>query len=125
MDVAVLAKELTMIYSTTPKGWPESKQVNNLYWIDCVLQQPGFDIYTRSLKMNPTRVRLSTIFGTKKTFLFEDNLDPNLCPFVESDMYLPDANHISLSLFADVIQREPIPVSHPNRLISTLKQSTP
>ena len=36
-DAALLAEELTEIYSTpTPKGWPEPKKVNNLYWIDCV-----------------------------------------------------------------------------------------
>ena len=36
-DVALLAEELTEIYSTpTPKGWPESKKVRNLYLIDCV-----------------------------------------------------------------------------------------
>ena len=37
IDATVLAKELAEIYSTpTPKGWPEQKKVNNLYWIDCV-----------------------------------------------------------------------------------------
>ena len=37
IDAAVLAKELTEIYSTpTPKGWPEQKKVSNLYLIDCV-----------------------------------------------------------------------------------------
>ena len=37
IDAAILAKELTKIYSTpTPKGWPEPKKVNNLYLIDCV-----------------------------------------------------------------------------------------
>ena len=36
-DAALLAKELTEIYSTpTPKGWPEPKKVSNLYLIDCV-----------------------------------------------------------------------------------------
>ena len=36
-DAALLADELAEIYSTpTPKGWPEPKKVNNLYWIDCV-----------------------------------------------------------------------------------------
>ena len=36
-DAALLAKELTKIYSTpTPKGWPEPKKVSNLYLIDCV-----------------------------------------------------------------------------------------
>ena len=36
-DVALLAKELTEIYSTpTPKGWPELKKVSNLYLIDRV-----------------------------------------------------------------------------------------
>ena len=37
IDAAVLAEELVEIYSTpTPKGWPEPKKVNNLYWINCV-----------------------------------------------------------------------------------------
>ena len=36
-NVALLAEELTEIYSTrTPKGWPEPKKVSNLYLIDCV-----------------------------------------------------------------------------------------
>ena len=36
-DAALLAEELTEIYSTpTPKGWPEPKKVSNLYLIDCV-----------------------------------------------------------------------------------------
>ena len=36
-DAALLAEELAEIYSTpTPKGWPESKKVSNLYLIDCV-----------------------------------------------------------------------------------------
>ena len=36
-DVALLAEELTEIYSTpTPKGWLEQKKVNNFYLIDCV-----------------------------------------------------------------------------------------
>ena len=36
-DVALLAEELAEIYSTpTPKGWPKSKKVSNLYLIDCV-----------------------------------------------------------------------------------------
>ena len=36
-DAALLAEELTEIYSTpTPKGWPEPKKVSNLYWIDYV-----------------------------------------------------------------------------------------
>ena len=36
-DAALLAEELTQIYSTpTPKGWPEPKKVSNLYLIDCV-----------------------------------------------------------------------------------------
>ena len=37
-DAALLAEELTEIYSTpTPKGWPEPKKVSNLYLIDCVV----------------------------------------------------------------------------------------
>ena len=35
-DAALLAEELTEIYSTTPKGWSEPKKVSNLYWIDYV-----------------------------------------------------------------------------------------
>ena len=36
-DAALLAEELTEIYSTpTPKGWLEPKKLSNLYWIDCV-----------------------------------------------------------------------------------------
>ena len=70
-NAALLVKELAEIYSTpTPKGWPEPKKVIDLYLIDCcLLQQPGSNIYTRSLNMNPTQVRLGTIFGIKKTFL--------------------------------------------------------
>ena len=36
-DAALLAEELTEIYSTpTPKRWPKLKKVSNLYLIDCV-----------------------------------------------------------------------------------------
>ena len=36
-DAALLAEELTEIYSSpTPKGWSEPKKVSNLYLIDCV-----------------------------------------------------------------------------------------
>ena len=35
-DAALLAEELTEIYSTPPKGWPEPKKVSNLYLIDYV-----------------------------------------------------------------------------------------
>ena len=36
-DTALLAEELTEIYSTpTTKGWLEPKKVSNLYLIDCV-----------------------------------------------------------------------------------------
>ena len=39
-DAALLAEELTEIYSTpTPKGCPEPKKVSNLYWVDCVFLQ--------------------------------------------------------------------------------------
>ena len=39
-DAALLAEELTEIYSTpTPKGWPEPKKVSNFYLIDCVSLQ--------------------------------------------------------------------------------------
>jgi len=37
IDAVVLAEELAEIYSTpTPKGWPETKKVIDLYLIDCV-----------------------------------------------------------------------------------------
>ena len=58
--------------------------------------------------MNPTRARFVTIFGMEEIFLSYDNLDSNLSPFVESDMYLLDANHIMSSLSADVIWKESI-----------------
>ena len=36
-DAALLAEELTELYSTpTLMGWPEPKKVSNLYLIDCV-----------------------------------------------------------------------------------------
>ena len=39
-DAALLAEELTEIYSTpTAKGWPKPKKVSNLYLIDCVSLQ--------------------------------------------------------------------------------------
>ena len=38
IDAAVLAEELTKIYSTpTPKGWPELKKVIDLYLIDWLI----------------------------------------------------------------------------------------
>ena len=71
IDAAILTEELAEIYSTpTPKGWLEPKKVNDLYLIDCVLlQQPGFDIYTRSLNINPTQARFVTSFGMEEIFL--------------------------------------------------------
>jgi len=46
-DVALLAEELTEIYSTpSPKGWSKSKKkVIDLYLIDCSLQWRGVHIY--------------------------------------------------------------------------------
>ena len=36
-NAALLAEELTKIYSTPiPKGWLEPKKISNLYLIDCV-----------------------------------------------------------------------------------------
>ena len=36
-DAALLAEELTEIYSTpTPQGWLGPKKVSNMYLIDCV-----------------------------------------------------------------------------------------
>ena len=57
IDAAVLAEELTEIYSTpTPKGVVGDEKVNDLYigLIVVFLQKPGFGIYTQSLKTNPT-----------------------------------------------------------------------
>ena len=72
IDAAVLAEELAEIYSTpTPKGWPEPKKVIDLYLIDWfLLTIAGVWYLYLEPKTNPTRVRLGTIFGTKKTFLF-------------------------------------------------------
>ena len=56
INAAILGEELTEIYSTsTPKGWPKPKKVNNLYigLIVILLQQPRFGIYTRALCMTP------------------------------------------------------------------------
>ena len=57
-DAALLAEELTEIYSTpTPKGWPEPKK-GKLYLIDCMslFTIAGVQYYTQSLNMNPTQV---------------------------------------------------------------------
>ena len=70
-DAALLVKELAEIYTTpTPKGWHEAKK-SKLYLIDwmSLLQWSGSNIYTWSLSINPTQVRLITIFGIKKIFL--------------------------------------------------------
>ena len=72
-DAALLTEELTEIYSTpTPKGWPEPKKSKWLVfdW-SCPLQYSGSNIYTQSLKINPTQAQLVAIFGIKeKIFLF-------------------------------------------------------
>ena len=67
-DAALLVEELTGIYSTpTPKGWHEAKKESNLYWlIGCLFRIAGSYIYTWSLSMNPTQVRLITTFGIKR-----------------------------------------------------------
>ena len=71
IDAAVLAEELTEIYSTpTPTGWPELKKVIDLYLIDgCPSTIAGVWYLYPEPKTNPTRVRLNTIFGIMKTFL--------------------------------------------------------
>ena len=71
INAAVLAKELTEIYSTpTPKGWPEPKKVIDLYLIDWLsLTIAGVWYLYPEPKTNLTRVRLNTIFGIMKTFL--------------------------------------------------------
>ena len=63
IDAAVLAEELTEIYSTpTPKAWPEPKKIIDFVfdWL-MILQKPGFAIYTWSLKTNLTQIRPNTI----------------------------------------------------------------
>ena len=43
-DAALLAEELTEIYSTpTPKGWPRPKKVSNLYLIDWLSSYNSWD----------------------------------------------------------------------------------
>ena len=45
-DAALLAEELTEIYSTpTPKGWPEPEKVNDLYFIDRVFYNSRGSIF--------------------------------------------------------------------------------
>ena len=70
-DAALLVEELAGFYSTpTPKDWHGAKKESNLYWlIGCLFRIAGSYIYTWSLSMNPTQVRLITIFGIKKIFL--------------------------------------------------------
>ena len=60
IDVAVLAKELTEIYSTpTPKGWPKPKKVSNLYLIDCVFDTMVGGLYLYpGLTQSPNHTRL-------------------------------------------------------------------
>ena len=67
-DAALLVEGLTEIYITpTPKDWHGAKKESNLYWlIGCLFRIAGSYIYTWSLSMNPTQVRLPTIFGIKK-----------------------------------------------------------
>jgi len=60
-DAALLAEELTDIYSTpTPKGWLEPKKVSILYLIDCVssIQWPEVYIYTLGWHKSPNHTRL-------------------------------------------------------------------
>ena len=55
-DAALLVEELTGMHSTpTPKGQHGAKK-SKLYLIDWMflLQQPGSNIYTQNLSMNPT-----------------------------------------------------------------------
>ena len=70
IDVAILAEELAEIYFTPPKGWLEPKKVIDLYLIDWLSSTiVGVWYLYPEPKMNPTRVRLNTIFGIMKTFL--------------------------------------------------------
>ena len=70
IDAAILAEELTEIYSTsTPKGWPEPKKVIDLYLIDSSFTIAGVWYLYPEPKTILTRVRLNTIFGIMKTFL--------------------------------------------------------
>ena len=63
-DAALLAEELTEIYSSpTPNGWHRAKK-SKLYLIDWMsFTIVGVQYCTRRLNMNPTQVRLITIFG--------------------------------------------------------------
>ena len=68
IDAALLVEELAEIYSTpTPKGWREAEK-SNWYWliVFSFLQWSRSNIYTRNLNMNPTQVRLITIFAIRE-----------------------------------------------------------
>ena len=67
IDAALLVEELAEIYSTpTPKGWRKGEKVIGIDWFWSLLQYPGSNIYTQNLNMNPTQIRLITIFGIKE-----------------------------------------------------------
>ena len=54
-DATLFVEELVEIYTTpTPMGWRKAEKVICIDWLDVSLQQPGSNIYTRSLSMNPT-----------------------------------------------------------------------
>ena len=66
-NAALLVEELVEIYTTpSPKGWREAKKVIGIDWLDDLLQQPGSNIYTWNQSMNPTQVRLVTIFAIRE-----------------------------------------------------------
>ena len=68
INTALLVEELAEIYSTpTPKGWRDTKK-GKAIMIDCsiLFTIAGVNIYTRNLNMNPTQVRLITIFGIRE-----------------------------------------------------------
>jgi len=70
VDAALLDEEHIEVYSTpTPKGWCEARKVIVLIdWLYVFfVQQPGSNIYTGNLNMNPTQIRLITILEIKKT----------------------------------------------------------
>ena len=55
-NAALLVEAIAEIYTTpTPKGWHRAKK-GKLYLIDQIslLQQPGSNIYTQNLSMNPS-----------------------------------------------------------------------
>ena len=69
VDASLFAVELTEIYGTpTPNAMAKAETILFIEcWAPCIITRSN--IYTRNLNMNPTQIRLVTIFGIKENFL--------------------------------------------------------